>query len=246
VRLAVISDIHEDFPQLKKVIQKAEGLGYDLLACLGDIAGFSLPFYKYKKDRNASACLDLIRQKCQVILPGNHDLHAAGKVPEHSSGFNYPENWYKLSEEEKARKAGLKLWLYQGEQEPNYTPSDLEFIRTLTEYQVLETGDFRILLSHYAYPNLSGMQQGFYSGKRDFRDHFSFMENHDCEFGIIGHGHTRGAYLVSPGLFRHYLFRKRYRFRLPSIAGIPPVTRNGMPSGFCIFDSGQKQFRVHH
>ena len=61
MRLAVISDIHEDYLSLQKILQKAEAKGYDKLICLGDISGFSQPFYKYKKSRDASSCLQLVR-----------------------------------------------------------------------------------------------------------------------------------------------------------------------------------------
>lgn len=246
VRLAIISDIHEDYPHLKRVISRAESLGYDLMACLGDIAGFSIPHYRYEKSRNASACLDLIRQKCQVILPGNHDLHVAGRIPGHSEGFDYPENWYKLSQGERDRIGGEKLWLYQGELTPNFSSGDLDFIRSLPEYQVLDAESFKLLLSHYAYPNLCGMQQGFYTWEGEFRAHFSFMEKYACMLGIIGHGHTRGAYIVRPGSFRHYTFRKKLMALLPAVIGVPPVTRHRKRTGFCIFDTRHNTLRIHH
>jgi Icc-related predicted phosphoesterase len=49
MRLAFISDIHEDVESLRRILRKAEKRGYDQLICLGDISGFSLPFYTYGK-----------------------------------------------------------------------------------------------------------------------------------------------------------------------------------------------------
>ena len=82
MRLAIISDIHEDIDSLRKILKKAEKKGYDQLVCLGDITGYSLPYYKYDNSRNASACLSLLREKCEIVIAGNHDLHAAGRSPD--------------------------------------------------------------------------------------------------------------------------------------------------------------------
>ena len=71
--------------------------------------GFSLPYYKYGETRDAKACLELVREKCQIIIPGNHDLHAAGKIPEHSDVFDFPANWYELDDQGRRELAGEEL-----------------------------------------------------------------------------------------------------------------------------------------
>jgi len=68
VRLAILSDIHEDYENLLNIVEKAEARGFDKLICLGDISGFSLPYYKYGKSRNASACLALLNMNWIWIL----------------------------------------------------------------------------------------------------------------------------------------------------------------------------------
>ena len=62
MRLAILSDIHEDYENLLTIVGKAEARGFDKLICLGDVSGFSQPYYQYGKSRNASACLALLRE----------------------------------------------------------------------------------------------------------------------------------------------------------------------------------------
>ena len=63
---AVIADIHGNFEALTAVmtdIEKRKNI--DLIVCLGDIIGYG---------PDPGACLNLIREKANLILAGNHDL----------------------------------------------------------------------------------------------------------------------------------------------------------------------------
>ncbi len=62
---AVISDIHGNAEALKAVLAEIERRGVTRIICLGDIVGYGpepLP------------CVDMVRQKCQWSLMGNHDF----------------------------------------------------------------------------------------------------------------------------------------------------------------------------
>ncbi len=238
MRLAIISDIHEDILSLKKILSKAEKKGYDKLICLGDISGFSVPYYKYNKTRNAHACLSLIREKADIIIPGNHDLHAGGIIPDFSSVFDFPSDWYELDYRKKSEMANNTIWLHEeNDLNPLYTPEDIEFLRSLPEYRVLETSTINIMFSHYIYPNLSGCKKGFYSREEDFKQHFTFMKENECSVSFTGHTHTRGMYSVSPRHFRHYRYKSVKIEDFPLCIGIHPVTSHQKRSGFCIFDT---------
>jgi predicted phosphodiesterase len=227
VRLAIISDIHEDIESLKKIVSKAEDEGYDKLICLGDISGYSMPYYSYEDVRDARACLSLIREKCDIIIAGNHDLHAAGISPD------IP---YELEGEES--------WPHEQDLDPGYTPSDIDFLSTLPSKVVLKTPDQDILFTHYAYPNLSGFMKGFYSQERHFDPHFAFMKEHRCSLAFMGHVHPNGFYLVHLNGYRHYRFRDMKISASPSLVGVPPVARNSHQSGFCIFETKSKNLQA--
>ena len=114
MRLAILSDIHEDYESLLKIVGKAEARGFDKLICLGDISGFSLPYYKYGDSRNAPACLALLREKCDTIIAGNHDISAAGIDPELPDILK-----------------GQETWQHELDLDPGYSEEDISFLATL-------------------------------------------------------------------------------------------------------------------
>jgi diadenosine tetraphosphatase ApaH/serine/threonine PP2A family protein phosphatase len=71
VRVAVISDIHANLPALEAVLGAAEGAGTDEVWCLGDVVGYGV---------EPDACTDLVRERCDVCLVGNHDLAVLGAL----------------------------------------------------------------------------------------------------------------------------------------------------------------------
>jgi predicted phosphodiesterase len=227
VRLAILSDIHEDYENLLKIVGKAEARGFDKLICLGDISGFSLPYYKYENSRNAPACLALLREKCNIIIVGNHDLHAAGKSPE-------------LPELMKDRET----WQHEKDLDPGYSEEDISFLATLPAFEVLQSPDLNILFSHYVYPNLSGYVKGFYYGEKEFREHFAFMLERECSLCFTGHAHPRGFYRVHPDSFKHYRYRGIKITSFPALIGIPPATRHEHRSSLCIFDTNSLRLKV--
>ena len=202
-------------------------MGYDRLICLGDISGFSLPYYGYGESRNAPACLALLREKCQILLAGNHDIHAAGRDPE------LPE-----------RMKGQEAWPHQKDLDPGYGEDDIRFLASPPLYETLSTPAGKILFSHYIYPNLSGFVQGFYHKAKEFREHFSFMHAQGCSLGFSGHAHPQGFYRVNSGGFRLYRKRKLKISSFPAVIGIPPATRHEHRSGFCIFDTVSFQLQI--
>ena len=179
MRLAIITDIHEDHANLQKVLKSIDRTGCDKLICLGDISGYSEQFYSYKRSRNASACLELVRERCDIVIPGNHDLHAAGRIPEHSAIFDFPPGWYDMAPRQQSEQTNDELWLHADDLNPGYSDADIAFLTSLPEYAILNTPGINILLSHYAYPNLSGFKKGFYSWEREFGPHFEFMQRNN-------------------------------------------------------------------
>jgi len=175
---------------------------------------------------------------------GNHDLHISRRIPEHSAIFDFPRTWYEMEVVRRAELTHNEIWLHDSDQEPNYSVDDCNFLRTLSEYEILETPDYKILFSHYAYPNLSGFRKEFYGWEGDFNTHFRFMNEKGCSLSFIGHAHPKGAYLVTRDGFRRRRYRKLKLNAQPVVIGIPPVTRNYMRSGFCIFDTSSRTLQI--
>ena len=227
MQIAILSDIHEDYENLLEIVAKVEARGFDKLICLGDISGFSLPYYKYGESRNASACLALLREKCDIIIVGNHDVYAAGIDPE-------------LPDILKDQDA----WQHELDLDPGYSEEDISFLATLPFYDILTTPTGNILFSHYTYPNITGFVKGLNSEEKEFQAHFAFMRQHNCSLSFTGHAHPGGFYKVNTRGFKHYRSRGIKITNFPVLIGIPPVTRNQNQGSFCIFDTISHKLQV--
>jgi predicted phosphodiesterase len=71
MRVAVLSDIHANQPALEAVLADAAEAGVDELWCLGDVVGYGA---------DPDGCVALVRERCDVVLVGNHDLAVLGEL----------------------------------------------------------------------------------------------------------------------------------------------------------------------
>jgi predicted phosphodiesterase len=71
MRVAVISDVHANFHALEAVLEQIDAEQVDAVWCLGDVVGYGpLP----------NECCDLVRDRSDLCLVGNHDLVALGRI----------------------------------------------------------------------------------------------------------------------------------------------------------------------
>ncbi len=82
MKLALITDIHEQVHSLERALAVAGSMGCDEVACLGDITGYDPLFFAGEPGRSASECIRLIRENCRWVVAGNHDRQAADENPE--------------------------------------------------------------------------------------------------------------------------------------------------------------------
>ncbi len=71
MRIAVISDIHANLHALEAVLAAVDANGVEALWCLGDIVGYG---------PRPNECVELLRERADVCLAGNHDLVVLGKI----------------------------------------------------------------------------------------------------------------------------------------------------------------------
>ena len=62
---AVISDIHGNLDALSVVLEDIEAREVDRIVCLGGVVGYG---------PNPLECLDLVRERCDWCMMGNHDF----------------------------------------------------------------------------------------------------------------------------------------------------------------------------
>ena len=70
--IAVISDIHGNFPALESVISEIEASHCETIISLGDVAGYYCQI---------NECIDLLRGKNVVNVMGNHDYYLVENKP---------------------------------------------------------------------------------------------------------------------------------------------------------------------
>jgi diadenosine tetraphosphatase ApaH/serine/threonine PP2A family protein phosphatase len=93
----VVSDIHSNLPAFMAVL---DAMGpVDQLWCLGDIVGYG-PY--------PNECIELLRQRGAVAIPGNHDWACAGKIS--LDDFNVDARWA-CEWSQRAVSAGNKAYL---------------------------------------------------------------------------------------------------------------------------------------
>ncbi|MFQ5677252.1 MAG: metallophosphoesterase family protein, partial [bacterium] len=71
MKYAIISDIHGNLEALEKVLAEIDRLDVDEILCLGDVVGYG---------PNPNECVQIIRQRAQYTLAGNHDYAPIGKL----------------------------------------------------------------------------------------------------------------------------------------------------------------------
>ena len=89
MKIAIVSDIHGNLEALKVTLQDIEKRNVDKIICLGDTI---------MKGVHSKECVQLVKEKCDVVLRGNCDRHFS---QEH-------EDIYKFSEQEQKRIQWMK------------------------------------------------------------------------------------------------------------------------------------------
>ena len=90
MKIAIISDIHSNLEALKRVFASIDEREAEAVYCLGDIVGYG----SYPNE-----CVDLVREKCSIVLQGNHDAGAFGGLPlDHFNEFGrVAMRWTKMN-----------------------------------------------------------------------------------------------------------------------------------------------------
>jgi predicted phosphodiesterase len=240
MKLALISDIHEDVVNLTKALKLIEKAGCDEIACLGDIVGFSSPFYKYHNTRDANECIRLICENAKYTVAGNHDHYAIRKLPVNIPGFDLPDNWYELPFDQRLKISGRKLWLYEeNELSALLSEKSAQWLGELPEMLLITVNDIPLLLSHFLFPDFTGITTHFTTVKSEFQPHDDLMNQHQAHLSLFGHTHQAGLFTITRGAGNENpeLVKKTIVSHLLRGVGIPAIARSKGFSGFAVMDT---------
>jgi predicted phosphodiesterase len=238
MKLGILTDIHEDIENLKKALRIFEKEQCQELVCLGDIIGYSDAHYDFKDTRDASACVDVIKQNFNIVVAGNHDLFAIKKIPFYKAGFDYPDDWYEMEYEKRKELSNNRTWDYEKDELPlSLNREEINFLDSLPEYKVEDFDGMKIMFSHFSYPNLSASLTTHPTKAKHLKEHFQFMEEKDCLLSFSGHAHYQGIAIATKRCFRVRSYGKHILKNKKQWISLPCTVRNDKQNAVSIFDT---------
>ena len=71
MKTGIIGDVHANLEALEAVFSALDAEGVDDVVCVGDVVGYGA---------DPLACIERVRERCRVVVAGNHDQAAVGKM----------------------------------------------------------------------------------------------------------------------------------------------------------------------
>lgn len=237
MKVWIIADLHEDIIRTNEAISLLKEQKCEKIICLWDILGIAVPFYGYMKSRNGSEVIKVVKENCDVILIGNHDLFCIKKLPEYSD-FDYPENWYSLDYPTRVKLANNKIRLHENnELSPLISDEEKEYVKNLPESLIEEIDGIKILFSHWIYPDLAGVTKFEAKDISECKEHFDLMEKNGCTINFAGHAHHK-RYSFSKEWLMDINFNQKVKVNNSPIWFVVPCVANWtFPNGVTIFDT---------
>ncbi|AQT67365.1 phosphodiesterase [Anaerohalosphaera lusitana] len=178
---AVISDIHSNIEALTAVLDDIKSKGIEKIYCLGDIVGYG---------PNPKECLDLIIEKTEFAVQGNHDYAVLYEPTNFNTGAEMAAHWTRnFLEEEKDAANREKWWNFLGEQimrrskrmKLGDVDAHIDFVHASPRRPINE----------YVFPDDVFTLPGKINGLFDMVEHICF----------IGHTHLPGVFLEDPDFY---------------------------------------------
>tara|TARA_R110002020_G_scaffold157442_4_gene340229 strand:+ start:539 stop:1282 length:744 start_codon:yes stop_codon:yes gene_type:complete len=161
---AIISDIHGNLEALQAVLADIASKDISKIYCLGDIIGYG---------PNPGECIDLVMEKAQVTILGNHDQAAMFDPEGFNAGAERAIFWTRKQLETGDQSKNERRWEFLGE---------LPRLRREEKYMFVH-GSARNPLNEYVFP------EDIYH-QRKMERIFSLVERHCFQ----GHTHIPGVF----------------------------------------------------
>jgi len=178
---AIISDIHSNLEALTTVLEDIEKRGIETIYCLGDIVGYAA---------NPKECLDLVIEKTQMCVLGNHDYAIIYEPTNFNLGAEQASYWTRemLERDKDGDKTG-KRWDYLGAQQMRWTLETK--LGDVEAYMDFVHASPRRPINEYLFPD------DVYTTPTKLAALFE-RTRHIC---FIGHTHMPGVFLEDPDFY---------------------------------------------
>ncbi|MCI0631913.1 MAG: metallophosphatase family protein [Phycisphaerales bacterium] len=194
MRTAIISDIHANLEALQAVFNHIDTQNVDRIICLGDILGYG---------PNPVECVDLIAERCEWSLMGNHDFGALYEPTNFNQAAEQAAYWTRAQfEKETDQVKAAKRWEFLGRLRVRVSFGDFLCVH----------GTPRRPINEYLFPEDAinspvKMQQIF--------------ERID-KYCLVGHTHVPGVFTDEPDFYPPDDLEGRYRLNNGEKAIINP------------------------
>ena len=178
---AIISDIHSNLEALTTVLADIESRGIETIYCLGDIVGYAA---------NPKECLDLVIEKTEFAILGNHDYAVLYEPTNFNFGAEAAAYWTReMLELEEQSQVSNKRWRYLGAQQMRRT---LEVtIGNVEAHMDFVHASPRKPINEYVFPDDVYTAPGKINALFERTKHICF----------IGHTHLPGVFLEDPDFY---------------------------------------------
>lgn len=215
VRIAILSDIHGNIEALETVMAQIDrDDDVEGIICLGDIIGYG---------PNPTECVDLVSERCDWSLMGNHDFGVVYEPTNFNPGAAQAAFWtraqFEAEEDGDKRKKRLD-YLMRLRVRVKFGPDD-SFLavhgsprRPINEYifpddainaslkiqQIFERVEKYAVVGHSHVPGVYTNEPDFYD-PNELKGHFTFQEDEKCiiNVGSVGQprdGDPRASYVI--------------------------------------------------
>ncbi len=178
---AIISDIHSNIEALTVVLADIEARGIKQIFCLGDIVGYG---------PNPRECLDLIIDKVQICVLGNHDYGVLYEPTNFNLGAESACFWTRsVLENEPDEKQRNRRWQFIGTQQMRWSKT-MQFDSVQAHVDLLHASP-RKPINEYIFPD------DIYNSPAKIEMLFDRVK-HIC---FVGHTHLPGVFLEDPDFY---------------------------------------------
>jgi len=169
--IAIISDIHSNLEALQAVLADIERQGIERIVCLGDIVGYG---------PNPRECLDLIMERCEACVCGNHDIAVFYEPYSFNLGAERAAFWTRAClDAEPNKDLRDKRWQFLGSLPVKYRGEGFLCVH----------GSPRKPINEYIFAD------DVFSNPNKLLDNFRRLEEMTC---FVGHTHVPGVLLDDP------------------------------------------------
>ncbi len=204
MKRAIISDVHGNLEALRAVLEDIDRERVDAVFCLGDVVGYG---------PNPCECVQLVQDRCSMVLLGNHDQGALFDPDGFNVGAERAIRWTRgqlEAHDRMSKNSANRLSDFLGELPRTHTEGDTLFVH----------GSARRPLDEYVFP------EDIYNPLK--MEHIFELIGRHC---FQGHTHIPGIFTTSPEFLSPSVPRAEteVRLELPPVKAMVNVGSVGQP-----------------